>query len=112
MANTAWKVFERACARMIQGSRFWANSGEKLDVIGPSFVGQCKKVTRISLNELTDLTVEVEDQALQLYKTESIGNPDVHHRIGIVFARPKGRKTTVIMMTQREFKRLLEWAEL
>lgn len=59
----SWKKFERAVARLLGGRRFWANSGERLDVEGPTFIAQCKLVRSLSLAALTDLAVEVERAA-------------------------------------------------
>ncbi len=58
-----WKQFERAVARLLEGRRYWANSGERLDVEGPIFLAQAKLVRRMSLAELTDLALEVERAA-------------------------------------------------
>ena len=63
-----WKEFERDVAARLGGRRFWANSGESLDVESNSIVAQCKHVARMSLRELSDLAVAVEAEAERKFK--------------------------------------------
>ena len=62
MSDKPWKRFERDVAALIGGKRAWANSGEAIDCEGPSIVAQCKLVTRLSLEELTQLAEMVAAQ--------------------------------------------------
>ena len=55
MSDKPFKRFERETAELLGGKRYWANSGEALDVEGPTAVAQCKLVSRMSLEELTQL---------------------------------------------------------
>lgn len=65
---SAWKQFERDVASLFGGRRFWANSGEQIDVEGPTVIAQCKLVQRLSLEQLTQLAEAVERQALPKFK--------------------------------------------
>src|SRR5262245_18639292 len=60
---TRWKQFERDIAALFGGTRFWANSGEKLDVESETVVAQCKEVGRMSVAELVRLAEQVEREA-------------------------------------------------
>ncbi len=96
MADKPWKAFERDCAALIGGKRFWANAGERLDVESDEFRGQCKLVQRLSLAELTALAEEVaQDQ----------------EKFGVVFTKlraGKGRQTPILVtMTAQTFSELL-----
>jgi hypothetical protein len=93
---SAWKAFERLCADLIQGKRFWANSGERLDIEGEHIIGQCKLVKHLSLNALTKLAEEMTGQ-------EKIGIVCVKVRRGC------GQESApLVVMTFDEFKRLQE----
>lgn len=96
MSDKPWKAFERDCAALIGGKRFWSNSGERLDVESDVFRGQCKLVQRMSLAELTKLAEEMAQDS---------------EKFGVVFTKlraGKGRKTPILVtMTAEEFKRLL-----
>jgi tRNA(Met) C34 N-acetyltransferase TmcA len=58
-----WKQFETEVARLLGGKRFWANSGEAIDVESAGYVAQCKLVRTCSLESLTQLAELVERQA-------------------------------------------------
>lgn len=60
MSDKPWKAFEREVARLLGGRRFWANSGESIDIESSSYVAQCKHVARMSLRQITDLAEAVE----------------------------------------------------
>lgn len=97
--SNAWKKFETSVARTLQGRRFWANSGEAIDVESSRFVCQCKNVARMSLGELTRLAEACEQQGAEKGK------------LGIVAAklrRGRGSETpTIYAMTERTFSALL-----
>lgn len=59
MSDKPWKQFERDMAKLVGGTRFWANSGESIDVEGPVFLGQCKHVKSMSLNAIAQLAEDV-----------------------------------------------------
>jgi hypothetical protein len=62
----AWKQFEADAAALFGGTRFWANSGERVDFEGAvrrgdeavKVHGQCKLVKTLSLEKLTQLAEE------------------------------------------------------
>jgi hypothetical protein len=93
---SAWKQFERDAALLIDGKRFWANSGESLDIEGPAMIGQCKLVKTLSLNALTKLCEKMAGQ----------------HKIGVVCTKVRRgcgyESEPIISMTFREFMRLRE----
>jgi hypothetical protein len=93
---SAWKQFEREAALLIDGKRFWANAGERLDVEGPWMIGQCKLVKTMSLNALTKLAEEMTGQ----------------NKIGAVFVKVRrgcGQVSApLVVMTFSEFRRLME----
>ena len=60
MTDRPWKHEERQVARLLGGHRYSANSGGRVDVEGPSFVGQVKQVKTCSLASLEALAVEME----------------------------------------------------
>ncbi len=96
MSDKPWKQFERDCAALINGKRFWSNSGERLDVESDAFRGQCKLVQRMSLAELTKLAEEMAKDT---------------EKFGVVFTKlraGKGRKTPILVtMTAEEFRSLI-----
>lgn len=121
MADKAWKQFERECAKLVGGSRFWANSGESLDFEGPVFSGQSKHVGKMSLNMVCELAENAEyDGKKRTKKKWQYSNPkdlsdatliDVPDpRIGIVMLKNKpgrGKKaTTIVVMTGNVFHEL------
>lgn len=55
MPDKPFKAFEREVAALIGGTRYPANSGHALDCEGPGIVAQCKLVSRLSLEDLTQL---------------------------------------------------------
>ena len=95
---SAWKQFEREAADLIQGKRFWANSGEALDCESPLFVAQCKLVRVLSLNALADLCEVAEKQGAPKFKA------------GLVIVKPRrgrGRASpTIVAMTAATFRQL------
>ena len=97
--STAWKGFERRVARTLGGARFWANSGEKIDVESNRFVCQCKNVARMSLGELTRLAEAAERDGAEKGK---LGLVAIKLRAG------RGSETSVISaMTERTFSALI-----
>lgn len=96
---TRWKQFERDVAALLGGKRFWANSGEALDVESDTFVAQCKEVKRCSIHELTGLAETSERQGT------------VKLKAGIVAIRGKrGRglpkAPLLVVMTEATFRYL------
>jgi hypothetical protein len=55
MPDKPFKKFERETADLLGGKRYWANSGEAIDVEAPTVVAQCKLVQRLSLEALSQL---------------------------------------------------------
>lgn len=93
-----WKRFERETAALIGGTRAWANSGELIDCEGPTTVAQCKLVTRLSLEELTQLA---EVAAAQGTAKGKLGVVAVKVRRGVGHPSPG-----LIVMTTETFRRL------
>ena len=52
MPDRPWKQEEREVARLLSGSRYPANPGERVDVEGSQVVAQVKLVKRLSLPHL------------------------------------------------------------
>jgi len=106
-----WKEFEAYCASLFGTKRAWANSGERLDFPRPDqlsaspALGQCKNVQVLSLNALTKLTEEIEQEALR----NLIGKGA---KLGVVCAkikRGRGQKSaTLIVMTDTMWLWLLD----
>lgn len=101
MPDRAWKQLERDAANLIGpgGKRFWANSGERLDIESDYFLGQCKLVKTLSLSALTKLAVEVQ------------GDGDKKGKFGVVVTKlraGKGNKTPILVtMTADEFAHIV-----
>ena len=55
MSNKPWKQEERHAAQLVQGARYPANQGGRVDVESPSTVAQVKQVQRLSLAQLEAL---------------------------------------------------------
>jgi hypothetical protein len=93
VADKAWKEMERIAADLIGGRRFWSNSGEALDIEGPTYVGQVKLVRRCPLEQLTQLVEMVERQAR------------VKHKNGVVaikVRRGRGKPSPVLMVVSAD----------
>jgi hypothetical protein len=60
MGNRPWKAHERATATALGGSRYWANSGQAVDVEGPYYLAQCKHVRVLPFPALERLAVHAE----------------------------------------------------
>jgi hypothetical protein len=95
---SAWKEFERTVAALFGGSRFWANSGEKLDFEAPGYIGQCKLVKNLSLNALSELAEQAERDG------------KVRQKIGVVAVkcrRGSGRASPMlIVLTESQWREL------
>ena len=92
MPNKPWKDFERAMARLFNGTRFWANSGEAIDVESEHYVAQCKHVNTMSLAEMCELAEMVEQQG------KAKGKAGV---LCVRFRKGQGTKsTTLIVQTE------------
>ena len=97
---SAWKQFEREVGLLIDGRRFWANSGEQIDVEGASIVAQAKLVQRMSLEALTQLAETVEEQGRQRRKSGIVA---------IKCRRGRGRPSpTLIVMTAQTWRVLYD----
>ena len=60
MSNTSWKQMERDVGELVDGKRYPANQGGRVDVSGPFHVVQCKERKSLSLEQLTQLVEEIE----------------------------------------------------
>lgn len=72
MSEPSWKKFERWCAALIGGERYWANSGEKIDVESDGWIGQCKLVKTMSLEQLTQLAESAHADAVKRSKRGAV----------------------------------------
>jgi hypothetical protein len=118
MADKPWKQFEREMGKLLEGTRFWANSGESVDCEGPIFLAQCKHVKSMSLNTICDLAEQAEfdgknrvsDMLVQNGYEEPYIDEVSDPRIGVVGikTRPgKGKKAqTIVVMTANVFREL------
>jgi hypothetical protein len=93
VSGKAWKQFETRVAKMLDGRRFWANSGEQIDVESEDCVVQCKNVVRMSLTALTQLAWDAERQGKVKGKTGIVA---VKLRCG------KGIETPVLFVVTAE----------
>ena len=89
MNRRTWKKFESKCAWFINGKRYPANTGERVDVESKETVAQAKYKKALSHNELAALSDEMEVLGLSINK------------LGLVLHQvPPGRgKRTVEMVT-------------
>jgi hypothetical protein len=95
---SAWKQFERDVARLLGGRRFWANSGESIDVESDGYVAQAKLVRVCSLAALTELAEIVERQAALKNKAGVVA---------IKLRRGRGRPSpTLLVVTAATWERL------
>jgi hypothetical protein len=60
VSRKGWKDVERTAAKLIDGRRFPANSGARLDAEGKRFVAQVKNVKEMSLPLIEALAKEAE----------------------------------------------------
>lgn len=98
MADKPWKSFEREVAALLGGRRFWANSGERLDVESPTAIAQCKLVKRMSLAEITALAEEVEREAAPQFKAGVVA---------VKLRRGRGRASpTLLIVTAATWQRM------
>ena len=114
MSDKAWKQFEREIARLIKGRRYWANSGESIDIISkdpnappgsPYFIAQCKLVQRMSLSELTELAESISVEAYRQTQPEPEAS-EVHGFVAVKLRRGRGRvSTALIVMTVSDWQR-------
>ena len=98
LSDKPWKQHERDTAKLIGGARYWANSGESVDVESGAFVVQCKLVKTCSLAALETLALEAERQGHQKAK---IGMVAIRRRAG------RGRPTPrLIVLTESAFREM------
>ena len=106
MADKPWKQFERDIGKLVGGTRFWANSGESIDVEGPVFICQCKHVRSMSFNAMAQLAEEVAQDGRDHRKEGGIPDP----KLGILCMRTRpgrGKKSkTIIVMDESVFREL------
>jgi len=96
MTDRAWKAMERRAAKMLEGQRYWANSGQDVDVESGAFLAQVKHVRVCPLAQLERLAREAERQGTQKNK---IGLVVVKRRAG------KGLPTVpLVVLTETMFK--------
>ena len=93
MADAAWKAFERDVADLLEGRRFWANSGARLDVESDSTIAQCKLVKRLSLEQLTRLAEDVEREAAPKFKAGVVA---------VKVRRGRGRASPLLLVVTAE----------
>ena len=96
MPEPVWKKFERDAAALFGGARFWANSGESIDLEGPNIVGQAKLVKQLSLEALTQLAEQAQRDG------------DVKKKAGIVAVKVRGgsgrASPMLVVMTEASWR--------
>lgn len=96
--SAAWKQFERDVASLLGGTRFWANSGERLDCESPTAIAQCKLVKVLSLEALTQLAEEVEAAAAPKFKAGVVA---------VKVRRGRGKKSPMLLVvTEATWRRM------
>ncbi len=65
MPDKPFKVFERQCAELLDGTRYPANTGGPVDVESGEWIAQCKLVHELSLERLTQLVEQIDAEADQ-----------------------------------------------
>ena len=99
---SAWKQFERDCAKFFNARRYPANTGGRVDFASDSVVGQAKLVQTMSLETLSQWAEEI----------AGLAGPE---RIGVVCVkvrRGRGRASQpLVVLTFPQAKRagLPEW---
>lgn len=81
MSEPAWKKAERYAAEKILGGtgrRYWANSGEDVDVENDGIVAQVKNVKKLPFPQLEKLAVEAQRQG------------DQRNKVGLVLIKRRG----------------------
>ncbi len=95
MGNTHWKQFERDVARLLEGKRYPANSGGRIDVESAEYVAQVKHRKTMSVPELERWATEIEQIGAEKGKT---GILVIKRRAG------RGHSTrTLIILTEAAF---------
>lgn len=59
-SSTSWKQLERDVAKLVNGARYPANTGDRIDVESNQYVIQVKERKSLSLEVLTQLVEEME----------------------------------------------------
>ena len=98
MADKAWKQEERNVARLVNGTRYPANQGGRVDVESPSTIAQVKHVQRLSLAKLEALAVEMAALGTERGKT---GVVVVKRRAGAGIPTPR-----LVVMTEHVYREL------
>ena len=103
MPDKHWKQEERHVATLVNGTRYPANSGGRIDVEGPSTIVQVKHVQRLSLAQLEALAVELETLGTERHK---LGLVIVKRRAGTGIHTPR-----LVVMTDSVYRQLTQHRE-
>jgi hypothetical protein len=103
VSDKCWKAEERCSARLLDGARYPANSGGRVDVEGATFVAQVKHLRACSLATLEALAVEMAAIGQQRGK---VGVVVVKRRAGIGRSTPR-----LLVMTEAVFQTLRRTAQ-
>ena len=98
MPDKHWKQEERHVANLVNGTRYPANMGGRVDVEGPSTIAQVKHVQRLSLAQLEALAVEM--AALGATR-DKVGVVVLKRRAGRGMVTPR-----LVVMTEEAFQAL------
>jgi hypothetical protein len=100
MSDRPWKGEERHVARLLGGARYPANSGGRVDVVGPKLIAQVKHVKTCSLGRLEALAVELAELGRQ------------EGKLGLVVVKRRARRgqqtPRLIVLTEDSFRGIQE----
>ena len=94
MSNTSWKQLEREVGLLINGSRFPANQGGRVDVESVDYVVQVKERKALSLEVLTQLVEEIEQIAKDRGKKGGL--------VAVKVRRGRGRPSPLLIVQSAE----------
>jgi hypothetical protein len=97
---SAWKGCERSAAALLGGTRYPANTGGRLDCVGPKVVAQVKHVRTLSLASVEALAMEAAQEAVKL-DPPRLGALIVKRSAGVGVKTPH-----LVVMTEETWKQL------
>ena len=95
---SSWKALERTVGKLIDGKRYPANQGDRVDCESGRYVVQVKERKALSLEELTKLVEEMEDIGLARGKLGLVA---------IKVRRGRGRPSPLLIVQSAK-----QWSEI